>query len=112
MNEAFEKILERLDEELRKSEERYYRYLDNSNLPCMFDKSDIEEKRVEEIIDFSKEVEVEGEQVKGFITEYEYSGKIDGGEIKDILSGGLLKKKKMADKIKHFIIEHVKKFTF
>ena len=72
----------------------------------------IEEKRVEEIIDFSKEVEVEGEQVKGFITEYEYSGKIDGGEIKDILSGGLLKKKKMADKIKHFIIEHVKKFTF
>ena len=45
MNEAFEKILERLEEELRKSEERYYRYLDDSNLPCMFDKSDIEEKR-------------------------------------------------------------------
>lgn len=45
----FEKILERLDEELRKSEERYYRYLDDSNLPCMFDKSDIEEKRVDTI---------------------------------------------------------------
>ena len=49
MNEAFDKILERLDEELRKSEERYYRYLDDSNLPCMFDKSDIEEKRVDTI---------------------------------------------------------------
>ena len=43
MNKAFEKILERLDEELRKSEERYYRYLDDGNLPCIFDKSDIEE---------------------------------------------------------------------
>ena len=72
----------------------------------------IEEKRVEEILDFSKVVEVEGEKVKDFITEYEYSGKIDGGEIKDILSGGLLRKKKMADKIKNFIIDHVKKFTF
>ena len=41
MNKAFEKIVERIDEELRKSEERYYRYLDDSNLPCMFDKSDI-----------------------------------------------------------------------
>lgn len=72
----------------------------------------IEEKRVEEILDFSKEVEVAGQKVKDFITEYEYSGKIDGGEIKDILSGGLLKKKKMADKIKSFILDHVKKFTF
>lgn len=49
MNKAFEKIVERIDEELRKSEERYYRYLDDSNLPCMFDKSDIEEKRVDTI---------------------------------------------------------------
>ena len=59
MNEAFEKILERLDEELRKSEERYYRYLDDSNLPCMFDKSDIEEKRVDtikEMLEIVKEV--------------------------------------------------------
>lgn len=72
----------------------------------------IEEKRVEEILNLSKEVEVEGEKVKGFITEYEYSGKIDGSQIKDCLSGGLLKKKKLANKIKDFIIEHVNKFTF
>nr|WP_252195439.1 hypothetical protein [Clostridium baratii] len=54
----------------------------------------IEEKRVEEILNLSKEVEIEGEKVKEFITEYEYSGKIDGSKIKD------------------FIIEHVNKFTF
>ena len=72
----------------------------------------IEEKRVEEILNLSKEVEVEGEKVKEFITEYEYSGKIDGSKIKDSLSGGLLKKKKLANKIKDFIIEHVNKFTF
>ncbi|WP_436513234.1 type I restriction endonuclease subunit R [Clostridium thermobutyricum] len=72
----------------------------------------IEEKRVEEILNLSKEVQVEGEKVKGFITEYEYSGKIDGSKIKDCLSGGLLKKKKLANKIKDFIIEHVNKFTF
>lgn len=59
MNKAFEKIVERIDEELRKSEERYYRYLDDSNLPCMFDKSDIEEKRVDtikEMLEIVKEV--------------------------------------------------------
>ena len=49
MNEAFEKILERLEEKLKKSEERYHRYLDDSNLPCIFDKSDIEETRVDTI---------------------------------------------------------------
>lgn len=72
----------------------------------------IEEKRVEEILNLSKEVEIEGEKVKEFITEYEYSGKIDGSKIKDSLGGGLLKKKKLANKIKDFIIEHVNKFTF
>ena len=59
MNKAFKKIVERIDEELRKSEERYYRYLDDSNLPCMFDKSDIEEKRVDtikEMLEIVKEV--------------------------------------------------------
>lgn len=68
MNKAFEKILERLDEELRKSEERYYRYLDDSNLPCMFDKSDIEEKRVDTIKEMLEIVqEVSEEYNNGWI---------------------------------------------
>ena len=65
MNEAFDKILERLDEELRKSEERYYRYLDDSNLPCMFDKSDIEEKRVDTIKEMLEIVQEVAEEYKG-----------------------------------------------
>lgn len=65
MKEAFEKILERLDEELRKSEERYYRYLDDSNLPCMFDKSDIEEKRVNTIKEMLEIVQEVAEEYKG-----------------------------------------------
>ena len=65
MKEVFEKILERLDEELRKSEERYYRYLDDSNLPCMFDKSDIEEKRVDTIKEMLEIVQEVSEEYKG-----------------------------------------------
>lgn len=59
MSKAFEKILDRLEEKLRKSEKRYYRYLDDSNLSCMFDRSDIEEKRVDtinEILEIVQEV--------------------------------------------------------
>ena len=65
MNEAFEKIVERVDEELRKSEERYYRYLDDSNLPCMFDKSDIEEKRVDTIKEMLEIVQEVAEEYNG-----------------------------------------------
>ena len=65
MSKAFEKILERLDEELRKSEERYYRYLDDSNLPCMFDKSDIEEKRVDTIKEMLEIVQEVAEEYNG-----------------------------------------------
>ena len=72
----------------------------------------VEEKRVEEITKFSEEVEVEREKVKDYITEYEYSGTIDSAEIKDVIKGGLLKKKKLSEKIKHFIMDHVSKFTF
>ena len=65
MNKAFEKILERLDEELRKSEERYYRYLDDGNLPCIFDKSDIEEKRVDTIKEMLEIVQEVAEEYNG-----------------------------------------------
>lgn len=83
----------------------------NDSVDEMFNEF-LENKRVDEIINFSNDVEVEKEKVKGFITEYEYSGRIDGSEIKDNLNGGLLKKKRLAEKIKMFIVEHVKKFTF
>ena len=65
MNEAFEKILERLEEKLKKSEERYHRYLDDSNLHCMFDRSDIEEKRVDTIKEMIEIVHEVAEEYKG-----------------------------------------------
>ena len=65
MNKAFEKILERLKEELRKSEERYYRYLDDGNLSCMFYKSDIEEKRVDTIKEMLEIVQEIAEEYNG-----------------------------------------------
>ena len=65
MKEAFEKILERLDEELKKSEEKYHRYLDDGNLSCMFDRSDIEEKRVDTIKEMLEIVQEVAEEYNG-----------------------------------------------
>lgn len=64
MNKAFEKILEKMEEKLRKSEERYHRYLDDSNLTCMFDRSDIEEKRVDTINEMLEIVQEVAEEYK------------------------------------------------
>lgn len=72
----------------------------------------VEEKRVYEITEFAKDIDIERETVKEYITEYEYSGTIDSAQIKDNVKGSLLKKRKLADKIKHFIIDNVAKFTF
>ena len=65
MNKAFEKILERFKEKLKKSEEIYYRYLDDINLPCMFDKSDIEETRVDTIKEMLEIVQEVAEEYNG-----------------------------------------------
>ena len=62
MNKAYEKIIEKLEEKLKKSEERYHRYLDDSNLSCMFDKSDIEETRVDTIKEMLKIVQEVSEE--------------------------------------------------
>ena len=65
MNKAFEKILEMFEEKLKKSEEIYNRYLDDSNLPCMFDKSDIEETRVDTIKEMLEIVQEVAEEYNG-----------------------------------------------
>lgn len=72
----------------------------------------VEEKRVYEITEFAESVDIVRETMKDYITEYEYSGIIDSANIKDSINGGLLKKKKLSEKIKHFIIDHVSKFSF
>ena len=65
MDKAFEKILERIEEKLKKSEERYYRYLDDSNLSCMFDRSDMEERRVDTIKEMLEIVQKVAEEYNG-----------------------------------------------
>lgn len=83
----------------------------NSSVDDLFNEF-IEEKRVYEITEFAENVDVVKETMKSYITEYEYSGIIDSAKIKDSINGGLLKKRNLANKIKHFIIEHVSKFSF
>ncbi|WP_300351550.1 type I restriction endonuclease subunit R [Clostridium sp.] len=72
----------------------------------------LETKRVDEIETFSEEVELDKSKMKEYVSEYEFSGRIDGSEIKDNLKGGLLKKKRLSEKIKSFIVDHVRKFNF
>lgn len=118
--EKIKKILDSADNEnLRLKSELIKAFLmevvpkanEDDNVDNLFNEF-LEEKRVDEITSFSEEVEVEKNIVKSYITEYEYSGTIDSAEIKDVVKGSLLKKRKLADKIKNFIIDHVKKFTF
>ena len=83
----------------------------NSSLDDLFNEF-IEEKRVYEITEFAENIDIVKETMKDYITEYEYSGIIDSAKIKDSINGGLLKKKKLSEKIKHFIIDHLSKFSF
>lgn len=83
----------------------------NSSMDDLFNEF-IEEKRVYEITEFAENIDIVKETMKDYITEYEYSGIIDSVKIKDSINGGLLKKKKLSEKIKHFIIDHVSKFSF
>lgn len=75
----------------------------NSSMDDLFNEF-IEEKRVYEITEFAENIDIVKETMKDYITEYEYSGIIDSAKIKDSINGGLLKKKKLSEKIKHFII--------
>lgn len=83
----------------------------NSSMDDLFNEF-IEEKRVYEITEFAENIDIVKETMKDYITEYEYSGIIDSAKIKDSINGGLLKKKKLSEKIKHFIIDHLSKFSF
>ena len=77
MNKSFEKFLERLEEKLKKSEERYHRYLDDSNLSCMFDKSDIEETRIDTIKEMLEIVQEVAEEYNTDLYSYAYNKAID-----------------------------------
>lgn len=118
--EKIKKLLQNADNEnLRLKSDLIREFLDkavidvkqNQNIDNVFDDF-IDERRQDELAKFSSQVEVPNNDIKEYINKYEYSGLIDTSSIKDAVKGGFLKKKKISEKIKSFIIEHVKKFTF
>ncbi|ELC8333144.1 type I restriction endonuclease subunit R [Clostridium perfringens] len=118
--EKIKKLLENAsDEDLRLKSELIREFLDKV-IPNLTKDDSIDEtfnnfiefKREDEINNFSNDIEIDKVKMQEYVSEYEFSGRIDGSAIKDNLSGGLLKKKRLSDRIKTFILDHVKKFSF
>lgn len=70
-----------------------------------------EEKREEEVEEFASTVGLEKENIKSYLSEYEYSGLVNQKEISDDISAPFLKKRKLVKQIKDFIFHHVEKFS-
>jgi type I restriction enzyme R subunit len=67
-------------------------------------------QRKEEIEKFSNKVGIETDIINKYISEYEYSKIINHQEVSDQIKAPLLKKRKLIQKIKDFIINHVAKY--
>ena len=111
--------LDRADnEELRLKVELLKNFLDKV-VPTLLPEDSIdeayskynEEKREEEVEEFASEVGVEKENIKSYLSEYEYSGLVNQKEISDDIVAPFLKKRNLVKKIKSFIFEHIEKFS-
>lgn len=69
-----------------------------------------EQLRKQEITEFAKSINLDAETVEKHITEYEFSGLINHEGISNEVTGPLLKKRKITQQIKDFIIKNVKKY--
>ncbi|MDB8803228.1 DEAD/DEAH box helicase family protein, partial [Romboutsia sp. 1001216sp1] len=74
-----------------------------------------EVKREEEVDTFANEIGLNRYKIKGYISEYEYSGIIEKNKIhsdvKDDLKLKLLKAREATKRVKDFIYDHVRKFA-
>ena len=70
------------------------------------------ETKREEIIAFAKKEEIDPTMLTDFISEYEFSGTMDAGNIRDRIEKPmpLLKKRSLVNKIVNFIREHTEKY--
>lgn len=111
--------LDRADnEELRLKVELLKNFLDKV-VPTLLPEDSIdeayskynEEKREEEVEEFASEVGLEKENIKSYLSEYEYSGLVNQKEISDDIVAPFLKKRNLVKKIKSFIFEHIEKFS-
>ncbi len=95
----------------------------NSVVPKLESNADIdsayeefeEVKREEEVDNFANEIGLNRYKIKGYISEYEYSGILNRQEISEEIKKELKPKfalrRKMVDQVKNFIFDHVRKFT-
>lgn len=67
-------------------------------------------ERKEEIQSFAYEVGIDQYLIKEHVSEYEYSGIVNHEDISDQIKAPLLKKRKLVQQIKDFIVEHVAKY--
>ena len=69
-------------------------------------------QKSKEIQDFAEEEKVDSKMLTDVISEYEFSGSLNAGDIRDRITEPmpLLKKKKLVNRIVDFIREHVEKF--
>lgn len=76
----------------------------------------LEKAKNEEINKFADEINLEPEDVKRFIAEEEFSGFINNENlqkiVKEKVKGGLKEKRKIKNKIKEFVFNHIKKFNY
>lgn len=70
-----------------------------------------EEMREKEIHSFSEKMGMPEEDLKQYLEEYEYSNIIQQSVISDSLKVGLIKKRKLAQQISEFIMEHTERYT-
>lgn len=74
-----------------------------------------EEKREEDLYNFSNEIGLDRYTIKEYVSEYEYSGIINrqeiSEEIQETLKPKFTMRRKLVDQVKNFIYDHVRKFT-
>ena len=72
----------------------------------------ISEAKREEIVAFAQREEIDPAMLTDFISEYEFSGTMDAGNVRDRIEKPmpLLKKRSLVNKIVDFIRQHAEKF--
>ena len=111
------------DESLRLKKDLLKDFLDKvipklnptDNIPEELD-SYLEEAKNKEINKFANEINLESIDIKKLIAEQEFSGFINNESLQEVtkgkVSGGLKEKRKIKNKIKDFISNHIKKFNY
>lgn len=76
----------------------------------------MDEEKKKDIESFADEVGLDAKDIHSFVSEQEFSGFLSNTKLQEVvqkkLKCGLREKRKIKNKIKDFIVEHVKRFTY